>query len=371
MKPALKTLMGQINKKYKENIVLTPDSDIFDVHKVPSGVLAVDVAFGGGIPLGRHIELRGGTSVGKTSLALKIAGAWQRQDRLTHEVIQNWDAQLMKPIGPKGKGDPKVVVYIDAEASYDKRHAETLGVNSDELVLVDTNRGARCLDIVLALMTSDEVDLIIIDSIATLTSDEAIDKSMEERSRSQTATLLTDFFQKYLDVAHDMRMRGKVPPTVLSLNQIRDSQNMYAPGPTSPGGNALKHVNAIKAYISVISKGTINDAAETQVGQTCNLKVEKNKSGGPRMSVEYTLCSRNYYDEGRLIVAAGGTDTTQQILNLAKKFEYPQITTKGAWIYLGDLSFQGSKAFTNHLLDNPNVKNELENGLRKFIAERE
>lgn len=367
-------MMGDLNKKYKADLLVTADADTADIHKIPTGILALDIALGGGFARGRVWENRGAFSAGKSSLALKILGNLQRTNRETGEPLQLWDNQLMVPLSDRLPGEGFNCIWVDTEGHFSKKHAELFGVDTSNLILIQTNESEAALDIIMEMTdTTRAIDLIVLDSIAQLASTEEIEKTMSESSRAQAANTFTKFFKKYGALASDFKSsKGEKGhfPMFLALNQIRDSQNMYAPQPTSPGGKALAHANSLRSKMHVVSKGTIFDAAETSIAQTVCVDFDKNKTGGPRMAVEFMLAMREVNNNTDPRVAAGGTDTTTQIVNMAKRFEYPEVDVSGAWFKYKGEKFQGAANFSRWLLDNPMERVALEKNLLEFVLNR-
>ena len=129
------------------------DSKHIKVDVCSSGCLSLDIALGvGGYPKGRIIEIYGPESSGKTTFALQAIAEHQKAG---------------------GRA-----AFIDAEHALDPVYAERLGVNIDELLLSQPDTGEQALEICEALVRSEALSIIVIDSVAALVPQAEIDGEM-------------------------------------------------------------------------------------------------------------------------------------------------------------------------------------------------
>ena len=114
---ALKLALDKIEKDFgKGSIMRLGDKSTLNVEYIPTGALALDIALGiGGVPKGRVIEIYGPESSGKTTLAQHIVAESQK------------------------KGG--IAAFIDAEHALDPEYARNLGVNVDELLISQPDKG--------------------------------------------------------------------------------------------------------------------------------------------------------------------------------------------------------------------------------------
>src|ERR1700726_2303398 len=144
-KRALAAALGQIEKQFGKGTVMrlgeTPAS--WDVETVSTGSLGLDIALGvGGLPRGRVTEVFGPEASGKTTLTLQVIAEVQRAGG--------------------------VAAFVDAEHALDPAYAGKLGVNVDDLLVSQPDYGEQALEIVEALVRSNAIDVLVVDSVAAL-----------------------------------------------------------------------------------------------------------------------------------------------------------------------------------------------------------
>lgn len=138
---------------------------------IPTGSMMLDMALGiGGVPRGRIVELYGPESSGKTTVALHIIA----------------EAQKMG-------GE---VAFIDVEHALDPTYAEALGVNIDNLLVSQPDSGEQALEIAEALVRSGAIDVLVVDSVAALTTKAEIDGEMGDSHVGQLARLMSQAMRK-------------------------------------------------------------------------------------------------------------------------------------------------------------------------------
>ena len=143
-KDALEEALHHIEKQFgKGAIMRLGDAAKMNIEVIPTGILSLDVALGvGGVPRGRIIEIYGPESSGKTTVALHIV------------------AEAQKMGG--------TAAFIDAEHALDPQYAGKLGVDINELLIAQPDMGEQALEITEALVRSNSVDIIVVDSVAAL-----------------------------------------------------------------------------------------------------------------------------------------------------------------------------------------------------------
>ncbi len=141
----LMAALNEIKEKFGEgSIMKLSESNKVNVDTIPTGSIAMDVALGvGGMPRGRIVEIYGAESSGKTTLCLHIVAEAQK------------------------KGG--VCAYIDAEHAMDPDYAKRLGVNTNDLLISQPSSGEQALQIVETLVKTENVAVIVVDSVAALT----------------------------------------------------------------------------------------------------------------------------------------------------------------------------------------------------------
>lgn len=153
-KKALESAIAQIEKNFgKGAIIKLGANQTMKVDAIPTGSMGLDLALGiGGVPRGRIVELYGPESSGKTTVALHIIAEAQKQG-----------------------GE---VAFVDVEHALDPKYAAAVGVNVDDLLVSQPNSGEEALEIMEALVRSGAIDVVVLDSVAALTTKAEIDGNM-------------------------------------------------------------------------------------------------------------------------------------------------------------------------------------------------
>jgi len=214
---SLQEALNEIREKFGEGAIMTlKDVKAVDVDVIPTGSISLDMALGvGGIPRGRIIEIYGGESAGKTTLSLHII------------------AQAQKKGG--------VGAFVDAEHALDPDYAKRIGVNVDELLISQPDSGEQALQIVETLMKSEQVDVIVVDSVAALTPRAEIDGEVGDQQIGLQARLMSSALRKFSALA------AKTNTIVIFINQTRMKIGVMWGNPeTTPGGMALKFYASVR-----------------------------------------------------------------------------------------------------------------------------
>jgi recombination protein RecA len=253
----LKNLVTDLEKNFgKGAIVLMGSTDPEDIATIPTGSLRLDAALGiGGYPRGRIIEVFGPESSGKTTLTL-------------HAI-----ASVQKAGG--------VAAFIDAEHAFDPRYARAIGVDMDTLLVSQPDCGEQALEIAEALVRSEEVDLVVVDSVAALVPRAELEGDMGDSHMGLHARLMSQALRKLTGVSK------RSATTLLFINQLRQKIGVVFGNPeTTTGGQALKFYASVRLDVRRIGKVSIG---ETNVGNRTRVKVVKNKCAQPFTEAEMDI----------------------------------------------------------------------------------
>ena len=321
---ALQLTLDKLDKAYgKGTVMKMGDRAVEEVEVIPSGSLGLDLALGvNGYPKGRIIEIYGPESSGKTTLTL-------------HAI-----AEAQKAGG--------IAAFIDAEHAFDRHYAEKLGVDIENLIISQPDNGEQALEIAENLIRSGAIDIVVIDSVAALTTKSEIEGEMGDSKMGLHARLMSQALRKLTGTI------SKTNCTVFFINQLREKIGVMFGNPeTTTGGNALKFYASVRLDIrrsSQIKEG------ENVIGNRTKVKVVKNKVAPPFKTAEFDIM----YGEG--------VSKTGEILDLAVEFEI--IKKAGSWFSYGDTKLgQGRDAVKALIKDNPELADELELKIKELIKE--
>jgi len=325
-KKALTAALGQIEKQFGKGTIMRMGDDAVarDIDVISTGSLGLDLALGiGGLPRGRIVEIYGPESSGKTTMTLQVV------------------AECQKAGG--------TAAFVDAEHALDPEYARKLGVDVDELLISQPDTGDQALEIVDMLVRSSAVDIIVVDSVAALTPKAEIEGDMGDSHVGLQARLMSQALRK---------LTGNIKRTntlVIFINQIRMKIGvMFGSPETTTGGNALKFYCSVRMDIRRI--GAIKRADEI-VGNETRVKVIKNKMAPPFRQTEFEIL----YGEG---VSREG-----ELIDLG--VQHGLIDKAGAWYsYNGDRIGQGKENVRKHMLENPDMANEIDNKLRDMLLSK-
>ncbi len=312
---ALDVAISQIHRQYGQGSImkLGEATANMNVGTIPSGAISLDVALGvGGIPRGRIIELFGPESSGKTTLALHIAAEAQKEGG--------------------------IAAFIDAEHAMDPKYARALGVDTDNLLISQPDTGEQALEICEALVRSNAVDVIVVDSVAALVPKAEIEGEMGDSHVGLQARLMSQAMRKLSGSISKSRS------VVLFINQIREKVGVMFGNPeTTPGGRALKFYSSVRMEIKKIQ--LLKEGDQT-IGNRTRVKVVKNKVAPPFRQAEFD------------IMYGTGISSTGSILDEGVNCDI--VSRSGAWYSFGDERLgQGRENAKAYLEDNPELLEKI------------
>lgn len=289
-KTALEGAMKQIAKKYGDGAIMRlGQNTTLNVEAIPTGSMTLDMALGvGGVPRGRIIEIYGPESSGKTTVALSIV------------------AQAQKLEGE--------AAFIDVEHALDPVYAKALGVDIDNLLVSQPDSGEQALEIAEALIRSGAIDVIVLDSIAAMTTRAEIDGEMGDLHVGQLARLMSQAMRKLTAAI------SRSNCVAIFINQIREKIGvMYGNPETTPGGRALKFYSSVRIEVR---KGEVIKSGNDIIGASTKCKIVKNKVAPPFKDCTFDM------------MYGTGISRTGEVLDLAVQLDI--VKKGGSWFSYKD-----------------------------------
>lgn len=316
----LEQVLADIEKQFgKGSIMRLGENNNREIDVTSSGSLSLDIALGvGGYPKGRIVEIFGPESSGKTTFAL-------------HAI-----AEVQKKGGR--------AAFIDAEHALDPIYASKLGVNIDNLLLSQPDTGEQALEICEALVRSQAISIVVIDSVAALVPQAEIEGEMGDSHMGLQARLMSQALRKLSGTI------SKTNTIVIFINQLRDKVGVMFGNPeTTPGGRALKFYSTIRLDVrraEQIKQG------EVVTGNKTVVKVVKNKVAPPFRTATVD------------IVYGEGVSKVGEIVDMASDIDI--LEKSGAWYsYNGEKIGQGRESVKQLLKDNTKLREELEQKIKE------
>ena len=372
----LDTLIKDFNKQYKEEIAAR-GIPLIQTQKIPFSSPRANYMLYGGLPRGRIIEFAGEENGGKTTTALDIVAnaqplfdeEWEQEIKDLESIDKRKKEQQARLDYLKARG-PKQVLYADCENTLDEDWARNLGVDTDKMVLLkpQSQTAEQIFEMLLQMMETDEVGLVVIDSLGVMLSAQAYEKTMEEKTYGGIAAALT-LFSKKAEL-----LCSKYNCTLIGINQMRENMNSPYGGMITTGGKGWKHNCSVRlmfqkgAYID--ERGNeIKRSAETPAGNQVLINVAKTKVCKPDRRVGYYTL--NYET---------GIDKIADTIEVALK--YGIINQAGAWFNFVDIEtgeiitdeegeiikVQGKPNLIEYLQNDAHLYNEISEKVSELIS---
>ena len=311
---ALQRVIAQIEKQYGQGSIMRMDENKYaKIEGINTGSLSLDLALGGvGIPRGRVTELFGPESSGKTTLALHVIANAQRTGG--------------------------VAAFIDAEHALDTTWAKRLGVNVSGMLVSQPDTGEQALEITEMLVSSNSVDIIVIDSVAALTPKAEIEGEMGDSHMGLQARLMSQAMRKLTSII------GKSKTALIFINQIRMKIGVMFGNPeTTTGGRALKFYSTVRIDLRRIT--TLKDSTGA-IGSRVRARVVKNKIAPPFRDAEFDIMFNS------------GISYEGDLLDLAVACEV--VEKSGAWLNYGSMRLgQGRENAKKFMTENHDLCQEI------------
>jgi len=320
---AIDLALIQIEKQFgKGSIMRLGTKDILvPVEVIPTGSVSFDAALGvGGLPRGRVVEIFGPEASGKTTVALHVVAEAQHRGGMA--------------------------AFIDAEHALDAAYAKRLGVDVDNLLVSQPDYGEQALEIAEALVRSNAIDILVVDSVAALVPKAELDGEMGDSMPGLQARLMSQALRKLTGIV------SKSKTCMVFINQIREKIGVMFGNPeTTSGGRALKFYSSVR--IDVRRIGAIKDG-DRVIGSRTKAKIVKNKIAAPFREAEFDIL----YGEG--ISKEGDLIDVAATLNLLEK--------SGSWFsFGGERIGQGRENARQFLRENRDILRKVEVEVRKSL----
>lgn len=325
-KKALDLALLQIEKQFGKGAIMRMGEGVnMEIEVIPTGIISLDKALGvGGLPRGRVLEVYGPESSGKTTLTLSIIA--------------------------QGQQSGGVAAFIDAEHAFEPSYAKLIGIKLEDLLISQPDTGEQALEIVEALVRSNAVDLIVIDSVAALVPRAEIEGQMGDPQIALQARLMSQALRKLTGAI------SKSKTCVVFINQIRMKIGvMFGSPEVTPGGRALKFYSSMRIDLRRIATITTDGKV---TGIRVRAKIVKNKVAPPFKEAIFEIM----YDEG--------VSKTGAIIDAA--LDEGIIKKAGSWFSYKDKNLaQGKEQLRSLLREDKSLKEELEREVKSSASSAE
>ncbi|MGH9583491.1 MAG: recombinase RecA [Bryobacteraceae bacterium] len=315
--------LAQMDKQFgKGSVLMLGSRAALPVEVITTGSIGIDNALGaGGFPRGRVVEIFGPESSGKTTLALHVIAEAQRAGG--------------------------AAAFIDAEHALDPIYANRLGVDTENLIVSQPDYGEQALEIAQALVQSQALDVIVIDSVAALTPKAEIEGEMGDSHMGLQARMMSQALRKLTASV------SRANTCLIFINQLREKIGVMFGNPeTTTGGRALKFYASVRVDVR---RATAIKDGETVIGNRTRIKIVKNKVAAPFREVEVD------------ILYGHGISREGDVLDLG--VTHGIIEKSGSWhSYKGERIGQGRENARQTLLERPELYRAVDAGLRQTLG---
>lgn len=315
-KTTLDNVISQIKKQYGDGSIIRMGESAAHkkVDAISTGALSLDIALGvGGVPRGRVVEIYGPEASGKTTLVSHIVANAQKNGG--------------------------TAAFIDTEHAMDPSYSKKIGVNLDDLLVSQPDSGEEALNICSALIESNSLDVVVVDSVAALAPRAELDGEMGKSHVGLQARLMSQALRKLTAAINSSRT------CCIFTNQIREKVGvMFGSPETTPGGRALKFYSSVR--LDIRRRGLLKNSKSEIFGIHVRVKVVKNKVAPPFKEGEFDILYNEGISYTGSVVDAGVT--------------YGVIEKKGSWFsYNGEQLGQGREAAGLQLKEDDKLTAEI------------
>jgi len=303
-------LLKQFQKDHGKHFATTggQDEELVDCERMPTGIFPVDLAMGGGFPKSKCSEVFGPESSNKTNLVLQTI----RQ------------AQIMEP--------KKKNVFVDVEHALDKKWArDGMGVNLDNLILIQPSTAEQAVDAVSNFIYAEDVNIVAMDSIAMMMKKREMEEDAEAGSYGGAALLVGKMYRKVTGALAEMELAGKMGATFIAINQIRSKMSATkGSDEVTPGGFPPRFCSAMR--VRVYGKNEMDTAIDKAMPSWKEVNIIIKKWKCPILAVNAVYKMQMIKGLGR---SPGYINDWNTISAYMKELDYLSKGEKGGWIMNG------------------------------------
>lgn len=199
-----KDIAAEMRDRFHTETIGVASDPQFNLPKIPTGSLVLDQMMKGGWRLGRSYQFYGQEGSGKTTLAYMAMASGQRY------AADN-------PTEVDGEPVTKIVAFVDAEGSFDADYASKCGIDvgEDRCIVTQPEYGDTAFDRIEYLLRTKMVQVIVCDSVAALLPKRELDKSAEDKTIGELASLMSRGMRKITPHIGDC--------IVIFINQVREN----------------------------------------------------------------------------------------------------------------------------------------------------
>lgn len=301
-------LLKQFKKSLGTSVVTMGNDSFSDTPRLPTGVFQFDLCSGGGFPMGRVSIIWGAESSNKTNLCLKVIA----------------QGQMLHP--------DKKAVFVDAEGSYDPAWAELMGVDTSKLIVLHPEYAEQAIDMIEAFLYADDVFVVVLDSIAALTTQNEIESSAEKMIVGGASLLVGKMFKKTTISFNRMRNQGKMPPAFIAVNQVRNKIGFVMGDPSiMPGGFAPKF--AASFIVRVYGKNVMDKKINPVMPAFKDTTITIQKWKMPILSTNAEFSMQMLAHGGK---SPGHCEDWNTVANYLRELDYFSKGEKGGWVLFGE-----------------------------------